>query len=352
MHEHTLNAESTGYCAEAVSLLSEAGELWLAEMNRRELLDSVSWATALIVRLGHRIDDEVLRRAPYLRVVVTATTGLDHIDLEAARRRNVTVLSLTGETDFLDTVHATAEHSWAMLLALVRRIPWAHQHTVAGGWQRHRFRGRELSGRRLGILGLGRVGRRVARYGLAFGMKVSAYDPAPGPRVTGVSHAAGLIELATGSDVLSVHVPLDESTCGLVDDRVLGSLPADAVLVNTSRGEVIDEDALAARLEDRTLGGAALDVLRTGPGATVAFDDGGTPAGGGNSGPSRPRLDAERAPPSRLLEMARDRTDILLTPRIGGATVESMARTEVFMAKKLLRFFRTPADGKSGKRTG
>ena len=309
-----LNAESAGYSPEAAAVLAEAGEVRMEELDRPALLEAVPWATALIVRLGHRVDDELLARAPALQAVATATTGLDHIDEEAARRRDVAVLSLKGETAFLDTVHATAEHTWALLLALSRRIPWAHRHAVAGGWARDRFRGRELGGRGLGVVGLGRVGRRVAQYGLAFGMRVTAYDPSPACWVEGVERAPGLQELAAASDVLSIHVPLDATTRGLIGARVLAALPHGAAVVNTSRGAVVDEEALAAALESGALSGAALDVLC---GEASSVDAG-----------SR----------SRLIALARRRSDILLTPHIGGATFESMARTELFMARRLRRF--------------
>ena len=311
-----LNAESAGYSPEAAAVLAEAGEVRLEELDRQALLNAVPWATALIVRLGHRVDDELLARAPGLRAVATPTTGLDHIDLEAARRRDVAVLSLIGETEFLETVHATAEHTWGLLLALSRRIPWAHRHAAAGGWERDRFRGRELAGRRLGIVGLGRVGRRVARYGLAFGMRVAAYDPSPARWVEGVERAGGLQALAGASDVLSVHVPLNATTRGMIGAGVLDALPEGAVVVNTSRGAVIDEDALAVALESGTLGGVALDVLRGEPSA------------------------ADGARPSRLVALARRRSDVLLTPHLGGATFESMARTEIFIARRLRRFCR------------
>lgn len=313
-----LNAESAGYSQEAAALLVRAGDVRLEDLDRRALLDRISWATALIVRLRHRVDDDLLARAPDLKVVATATTGLDHLDLDAARRRGVTVLSLRGETEFLDTVHATAEHAWALLLALSRRIPWAHRHATTEPWDRDRFRGRELAGRALGVLGMGRIGRRVARCGLAFGMKVAGCDPSPADWPTDVERLPDPESLARRSDVLSVHVPLSPATRGLVNARVLAALAPGAVLVNTSRGAVVDEDALAAALESGALGGAALDVLA---GETA------------DGGPHR----------SRLLSLARDRTDVLVTPHVGGATFESMARTEVFMAEKLLRFCQAPS---------
>jgi len=310
-----LVAEAAGYAPAAREILEGLGPVVLADLDRAGLLAALDGVQVLIVRLRNRIDEEVLAAAPALRVVVTATTGLDHIDLEAAARRGVTVLSLRGETDFLETVTATAEHTWGLLLALVRHIPRAAAAAAAGVWERDRFRGRELRGRRLGIVGLGRLGRMVARYGAAFAMDVAAHDPFAGAWLEGVARCDTLAELLDRSDVLSLHVPLDERTRGLIGAAELGRLPAGALLVNTSRGGVVDEAALLDALRSGRLAGAALDVVQ---GETVA----GAVAG------------------SLLVRHARENDNLLLTPHIGGATLESMQNTEIFMAGKLARFLR------------
>ena len=310
-----LVAEAAGYAPAAREILEGLGPVVLADLDRAGLLAALDGVQVLIVRLRNRIDEEVLAAAPALRVVVTATTGLDHIDLEAAARRGVTVLSLRGETDFLETVTATAEHTWGLLLALVRHIPRAAAAAAAGVWERDRFRGRELRGRRLGIVGLGRLGRMVARYGAAFAMDVAAHDPFAGAWLEGVARCDTLAELLDRSDVLSLHVPLDERTRGLIGAAELGRLPAGALLVNTSRGGVVDEAALLDALRSGRLAGAALDVVQ---GETVA----GAVAG------------------SLLVRYARENDNLLLTPHIGGATLESMQNTEIFMAGKLARFLR------------
>src|SRR6185295_17876891 len=112
-----------------------------------------------------------------LKVIVTAATGVDHIDTDYATARGIEVLSLRGESEFLESVSASAEHTWALLLALVRRIPQAFASVQRGEWNRDLFRGHELKDKRLGIVGLGRVGRKVAIYARAFGMRTAAYDP-------------------------------------------------------------------------------------------------------------------------------------------------------------------------------
>lgn len=309
-----LNAESKGYAEPARRVLESLGAVEEGELDRPQLLERVHQADVLIVRLAHRVDRQLLEAAPRLQAVVSATTGLDHIDFEAARERGVEVLSLRGETAFLDQIVATPEHTWALLLALVRRLPAACEAVRAGHFDRDRFRGAELRGKRLGLVGLGRVGRRVARYALAFDMRVAAYDPQPERGVDGVDQRADLDSLLLASDMLSLHAPLDNRTRGLVGARELSLLPAGALLVNTARGELVDENALARALESGRLAGAALDVVHD-------------------------ERDPSRRLRGRLGDLLRSgRYNLLITPHIAGATAESMAATELFMARKLGRW--------------
>lgn len=308
-----LNAEPLGYSDEARKALRRLGEVVERPVLQDELTEAVRGFEVLVVRLGLRVTKEVVRAADGLRVIVTPTTGLDHIDLEAAEERGVTVISLHGEADFLRTIPASAEHTWALLLALVRRVPWAFWHVRQGGWNRDSFRGRDLSCRRLGILGLGRVGEKVARFGRAFEMDVGAYDPYKVEWAEGVTRRVSLDELLATSDVLSVHVPLNSETQGMLDDERLRLLPRGAWVVNTARGGILDEHALVRLLEEGHIAGAAVDVLAV----------------------EHPHERREKSP---LLTYARDHDNLLVTPHLAGATIESMEETEVFVAQKLRRF--------------
>ena len=307
-----LNAEPENYSAEAASVLATLGEVVNGPMQRAELMAALPQVDVLIVRLGHQVDRQVLDSAGCLKVIGSATTGLDHIDLEAAHSRGIAVLSLRGETEFLRTVPATAEHTWALLLALVRHIPAASQSVRSGHWDRDRFRGHDLAGRTIGILGLGRIGERVAAYANAFDMKVSAYDPERKIWPANVERMQTQSELLARSQILSIHVPLNPSTQSLIGASELERLPRGAFLINTSRGQVIDEAALLRALESGHLAGAALDVL------------------------SEERSHSLMASP--LIRYAQDHANLLITPHIGGATYESMAMTEIFMAKRLKEF--------------
>jgi D-3-phosphoglycerate dehydrogenase len=308
-----LNAEPLGYSAEAGALLAELGEVVAKEMSRSQLLKELDRYDILIVRLANQVDRAVIDAGRRLRVIVTATTGLDHIDMRYAQQRGITVLSLQGETDFLRQVQATAEHTWALLLGLLRNIVPAAIAVRQGNWNRDMFRGRELNGKHLGIVGLGRLGQKVARYGQVFGMNVGAFDPFAQKWIDGVRREPTLADLLKKSDILSLHAPLNTETKGLIGTTELALLPPGAVLVNTSRGQLIDESALIRALTNKHLAGAALDVV-----AQERENDG-----------------RQKSP---LLDYAGSHDNLLITPHIGGATYESMAKTEVFMALKLKKF--------------
>ena len=310
-----LNAEPLNYCDEARAILHSIGELHERTLTRDELMTCLKDFDVLIIRLGFQVDREVIDAGQRLKAIVTATTGLDHIDVAYAQSRDIEVLSLKGETNFLRSIPATAEHTWALLLALVRRIPQAFASVCHGEWNRDAFRGHDLCGKSLGIVGLGRIGEKVARFGLAFEMQVAAYDPYRSDWLPGVYRCDSLNDLLSRSDILSLHVSLNTETRQMISHDELALLPQNAVIVNTGRGEILDEIALVEALKAGHLAGAALDVI---------CDE-------------RDDLGRRRSP---LLQYAREHTNLLITPHIGGATAESMAMTEVFMAEKLRAFLR------------
>jgi D-3-phosphoglycerate dehydrogenase len=240
-----LNAEPDRYSRRARAALEEVGDVVEEALDRDGLLKAIANFDALIVRLAHKVDAPLLEAAPRLKVVATATTGLDHIDLRACKDRGVEVLSLRGENEFLRGVGATAEHTWALLLGLLRRIPSASAAVQRGEWDRDAFRGRELAGKRLGVLGLGRIGERVARYGVAFGMEVRGYDRYREAWPDDLIRMPTLETLLETSDVLTIHVPSNEDTKGMIGRRQLSRLPSGAILVNTARGGVVDGSAVA-----------------------------------------------------------------------------------------------------------
>ena len=257
-----LVAESSGFSLRAVDLLSRVAEVQLEDLDRPALLERVGDVEVLWVRLRHAIDAEVLERARALRIIVTPTTGLNHICLEAATHRGIRVLSLRGEVDFLKEIRATAELTIGLMLTLLRHIPAALAHASAGGWNRDLFRGRELCGKTIGIVGYGRLGRIVARLVQAFGASVCVADPNIAPdAVEPEIRWLPLEQLLQESDLISIHVSLSRETAGMIGREQFAQMREGAWLINTSRGELIDEAALLEAMRDQRLAGAALDVL-------------------------------------------------------------------------------------------
>ncbi|MGZ8578093.1 MAG: phosphoglycerate dehydrogenase [Actinomycetota bacterium] len=229
------------------------------ELADGDLAAAIGPYDALIVRSGTKVTAEVLAAGTDLKVVARAGIGLDNVDVEAATRRGVMVVNAPQSN-----VISAAEHTVALLLAQARNVPQAHADLIAGRWERSRWEGIELAGKTLGLLGLGRVGSLVAARAGGFGMRVIAFDPyvsAERAKEMGVEMMPTLEALLVQSDFVSVHLPRAQETEGLLGEGQLRSMKGGARLVNTSRGGIVDEDALAKVLEDGHLGGAALDVF-------------------------------------------------------------------------------------------
>jgi D-3-phosphoglycerate dehydrogenase / 2-oxoglutarate reductase len=306
-----LVAEAGGFASKAAESLRQVGDPILADLDRDELLTAVRGVDILWVRLGHRIDAELMAAARHLKVIVTATTGLNHIDLEEAECRGIRVLSLRGESEFLRDIRATAEHTLALILSLIRHVPGATAHVRDGGWNRNLFKGQELHGKTVGVIGYGRLGRIVARYLKAFDTHVLAADPNIGVDFmeTGVT-LVPLVELLQAADLVTLHVNLCEATRGFFGQAEFETMKKGAWFVNTSRGELVAEPALLHALRSGRLAGAALDVL---------------------SG-EHSRSIGEHP----LVAYARGHDNLIITPHIAGCTVESMEKTECFLAARLL----------------
>jgi D-3-phosphoglycerate dehydrogenase len=223
------------------------------------LLDAVGGATALVIRSATRVTAEVLAAGEDLQVVGRAGIGLDNVDVAEATRRGVMVVNAPQSN-----VLSAAEHTVALLLAQARNIPQADADLKHGKWNRSRWEGVELHGKALGIVGLGRVGVLVAQRLNAFGMQLLAYDPfvsAERARQMGVRLVSSIEELVAEVDFLTIHLPKTPETIGLISADVLAKARPSLRIVNTARGGIIDEAALAEAVRDGRIAGAALDVF-------------------------------------------------------------------------------------------
>jgi D-3-phosphoglycerate dehydrogenase len=226
---------------------------------------SVTGAAALIIRSATQVTAEVLEAGTGLVVVGRAGIGLDNVDVAAATRRGVMVVNAPQSN-----ILSAAEHTMALLLAQARNIPQAHRALVAGRWERSKWEGVEVYGKTLGVVGLGRVGALVAQRAAAFGMHLVAYDPyisADRARQMG-AELLGLDDVLARSDFLTIHLPKTPETAGLIDADRLARVKPGVRIVNTARGGIIDEKALAAALASGRVAGAALDVFEAEPTVT------------------------------------------------------------------------------------
>ena len=306
-----LNAESRDYSKEAESILLSLGTLKKSNLNRKSLIKLIPEYDALIVRLGNHIDKEIIDAAENLNVIVTATTGLNHIDVKYAQKENIKILSLKGEYEFLKNISATAEHTMGLLLSLLRNIPSASQSVKTSKWDRNLYKGREIEGKTFGILGYGRIGIKVAKYAKAFGAKIIVYDIKKiAPEQEDIVVAKTIDELLGNCDILSIHLPFDASTHQLITKSQTNKMSETSILINTSRGEIINEMDLLESLNSSRISGAALDVLT-----------------------NEHMVNTKHSNP--LIEYAKTHDNLIITPHIGGATYESMHKTEIFMAHKL-----------------
>ncbi|MEX1184470.1 MAG: phosphoglycerate dehydrogenase [Gemmatimonadota bacterium] len=228
-----------------------------AGLKGEELARAIEGAHAVIVRSSTRITREALAHADVLQVIGRAGVGVDNIDVDAATARGIAVLNAPSG----NTISA-AELTCALILACVRRIPAADRSMKAGEWDRKSFTGTELYGKTLGLVGAGRIGGEVARRARAFGMRVHAYDPyLSAERAEALEmELMPLEQVLTSADVISLHVPLTESTQGLIGAAGIARMKKGAIVVNAARGGVIDENALAEAVRTGHLAGAALDV--------------------------------------------------------------------------------------------
>ena len=296
------NNEPSDYSPKAIKILETVGTY--SEGIKPQKVQ------AIITRLGFEINKQFLNDFPDLQYILTATTGLNHIDLQECVKRNITVVSLRGETDFLNSVAATAEHSIALLLSLLRHIPSAFDDVKKYHWDRMTFKGHELKDKTLSILGMGRLGIQVGTIAKSFGMNLKCYDINGNDTFPTTDN---LSEVLSNTDVVSIHLPYTSETHHLISQELLMTTNPGSYLINTSRGQILKEDDLIQCLNNGHLAGAAIDVLEH-------------------------EYNLQNSP---LVQYAITHNNLIITPHIGGCTYESMEATEVFIANKFAAMIRS-----------
>ena len=283
-------------------------EYWIApERPRAELLRRVAGKDGLICLLTEKVNQELLDAAPNLRIAATVSVGYDNIDVEACTRRKVVATNTPGVLD--DT---TADFAWTLIMAIGRRLvegdAWMRSGTWPG-WDLDQLVGGDIWGKTLGIMGFGRIGRGVARRAQGFNMRILYSDAVCAPVEVEKELHAEYVErdaLFRQADFVTVHVPLLPDTRHLISKENLWKMKPTAYLINTSRGPVVDEAALAEALENKNIAGAALDVFENEP----------------------------KAHPALI-----PRKDVILTPHIASASIDTRTKMAVMAANNVVAFF-------------
>ena len=292
--------------------LRRFGPVTLGPFDRQELLCAVADAEILMVRLSHNIDREVLSAATNLRAVISATTGLNHIDVTACQERNIEIVCTRGERAFLSTITGTAELALALLLNLARHIVVAYGDVLAGNWRRDAFRGTSLRGLTLGIIGMGRLGYLMAEYSQALGMRVLGFDSKP-LVVPPYAEMTSLEDVLRRSDAISLHASHREGEPPILTANSLAQCRPGVLVVNTARGELVDETAMLHALESGQVGGYGTDVIA-----------------------DEATTDIANHP---VIRYAREHDNVIVAPHIGGATLDGLQRAESFVVGKALSHF-------------
>lgn len=305
-------AADIAHLPETRAILEGAFELRVVRPATTEAVaGALPEADAYYAALETRLTDELLALAPRLKAIATPSTGLDHLDLNAIDRRGIAVFGLKDERELLDRITATAELAWALTLACVRHLPAAFDAARAGYWARDALRGHQLAYKTFGIVGCGRLGTMVADYARAFRMTVLGCDVRD-LRLADVE-LVDFDTLLRRADVVSIHIHLTEENRGLFNHAVIGRMKPGSVLINTSRGAIVDESAVLDALEIGHLGAYGTDVI---------------------DGEWRDDLDQHP-----LIVYARHHENCVITPHIGGVTHESQAMAYGHAARRLVAFF-------------
>jgi phosphoglycerate dehydrogenase-like enzyme len=307
-----LNTLDLTNCPQAIKDLEAVGKVIHAEPSLDAVKDVLPQATAYLASASLIVDGKFLDVAQKLRVIGSPSTGTDHLDLDEIRARGVIVYDIAKEYDLLNKFTATSELAFGLLLSVVRNISLGREKVLDGKWEREKLKGFQLAGKTIGIIGVGRLGSISAKIANGFGMRILGFDPFK--KDNELVEYVTMRDLLQKSDVVFVHVHLKPDTVGLIGKSEFDLMKSTSVIINTSRGKIIDEEALLSALVNQKIAGAALDVI-----------DG-------------EWLNREQLLKHKLVKHAQKSNNLLIVPHIGGSTNESIILARNFMAKKISNY--------------
>lgn len=305
-----LNSVNYRGCEKSLIKLEEIAEVINIPPDREQIIQLIGSCHAYITTLDVRFDKELIDLAVNLKVLVTPSTGTDHIDMEYLKMKNILCFDLSKEFNLINGFSATSELAFTLLLALNRKLLKAANSIFLGKWGREEFTGIQLLGKTFGIIGLGRLGRISARIANGFGMKVIAYDILEKNEEN--VEMVTLENIFVKSDFISIHVHLNDSTRGMINSRLFDLAKDTCILINTSRGAIVSENDLLNALKYKKIFAAGLDMI-----------DGEW---------------MQDKSEHKLIKYSSENENLLITPHIGGATKESIYGARIFMAEKLYNY--------------
>ena len=309
-----LNTLDISEVPEVREILEQEAILINVQPVKKEIFKFLHKADIYMSNAAYVVEKELIDYAFKLKLIESPSTGTDHLNLVYLKKKNIKLFEISREYSLLKKFTATSELAFALILSLTRNIIPANQNVLEGYWGREVFKGNQLYDKTLGILGLGRLGKISSKIGKGFGMKVIAYDP--NVKKYKDVKMYSLEELLKKCDVLSIHVHLNEETTNLINKERLKLMKNTSILINTSRGKIVDEIALLDCLKNNLIAGAGLDVI-----------DG-------------EWLTDENRINHPLIDYSKKNSNLLIVPHIGGSTKESIKYSRIFIAKKIIKFIR------------
>ncbi len=297
--------EPNSFSQKGLDYARDFAQLTAKTMSQSEFEKIAPQFDVVLVRFNTKVGSNIFGKESNIKAVISPTTGLDHIDMKSAKLNGINVFHLRGKKRFLKGVSGTAELSIGLMLSVMRKIPQSFSAVKSGIWETGPFRGNEVAGKTLGVIGCGRLGSKVSRTAVALGMKVIAYDPYVSRFPAGVEAKNTQLDLFNEADIISLHVPLSEETKHLVSDDEISQMKDGVVIINTSRGAIIKTSALLDGLSSEHVSAVALDVIE-----------------------DEHLMKGTLHP---LVEYACKHDNLLITPHIGGATFESVEKTDLFI---------------------
>jgi D-3-phosphoglycerate dehydrogenase / 2-oxoglutarate reductase len=303
--------EPESFSKEGLDFASNIFTLTAKTMDKDLFESNLKYFDGILIRFNTKISKKLLSKNKNIRFILSPTTGLDHIDAEYCKRKKIKIYHIKNDMAFLKQLPGTAELTFGLMLSLVRKIPSAFESVKNKNWEVGPFRGLELSDKTIGILGFGRLGKKVANIALSFNMKVIFFDPFKSYKSKKIKKINDLNKFLKAVDILSLHLHLNKNTHHLIGERELSLLKKDSIIINTSRGSIIDNLALLKFLEQSRIKGAALDVLEDEESIINKKDN-------------------------PLINYSMSNNNLIITPHIGGATYESVRKSDQYILQKFL----------------